>query len=168
MESFCLYANCEVVYNGRASSVLGPGNFLIIFKDDRSLLIHGGSLNVPCNYLGPGSTYTVDNNRILFKKNAETINVIIHEEIWKNQIHNWSKERPKISRTEKELREKLIANWSNLIGFEPQKVILEHLTDLGPIDLLIIDNAGNSHVVEVKRKKANSGAVSQLLKYKTR
>ena len=55
MQGFVLYCLCDVVYDGRAYSTLERGNYLIIYKPDGSLLIHGSSKSTPRNYQSVGS-----------------------------------------------------------------------------------------------------------------
>ena len=54
---FFLYALCEVEYNGRAVSNVGPGLRVIIRKADGAVIIHSAVKITPMNYIGSGSLF---------------------------------------------------------------------------------------------------------------
>src|SRR5947209_1248902 len=54
-DPFILLADCQVTYEGRASSVLPRGHYLLVRKADGSFLVHGARLTTPLNYQGAGS-----------------------------------------------------------------------------------------------------------------
>src|SRR4051812_3895718 len=54
-DPFILLADCQVFYEGRASSVLPRGHYLLVRKADGSFLVHGARLTTPLNYQGAGS-----------------------------------------------------------------------------------------------------------------
>lgn len=62
---FALYAECSIIYDGRAYSTLANGRYLIIYKQDGSLLIHGGDLCKPRNYQGPGSILSYIDSKLI-------------------------------------------------------------------------------------------------------
>jgi RecB family endonuclease NucS len=45
-----LVAGCEIAYHGRATTRLGAGDRVILFKDDGSLCVHAGKGFKPLNY----------------------------------------------------------------------------------------------------------------------
>ena len=66
-------AKCEVAYEGRATSTLESGNYLIVIKSDGSILIHGNNLLKPKNYMGPKARIVVGDDSIVATKKKETI-----------------------------------------------------------------------------------------------
>lgn len=162
---FILYANCSIVYDGRAYSTLAGGHYLIIYKSDGSLLIHGKNLCKPLNYQPAGSKLTLEGNIITSINKKEKIVINITEIINIQSIDNWSDTKIEIKRTEKELVDKLFNNWDEYIDGEFAELIREYHTEHGPIDLLGIASNGVYHAVEVKRKKASISNGTQLKKY---
>jgi RecB family endonuclease NucS len=45
-----LVARCEIAYHGRATTRLGAGDRVILFKDDGSLCVHAEKGYKPLNY----------------------------------------------------------------------------------------------------------------------
>lgn len=159
-----MFATCSVEYRGRAESTLQTGNYLIIYKGDKSLAIHGSTDIIPRNYHGYDTLCQVDNNILLFKRKSETIKIIIDNIIFQRDLDGWSDYKIKLVRTEDDLRNKLIANIHNYIP-NVVEVFKEFATDYGPIDVLCIDSNGVYHVLEVKRKSAGIAACGQLRRY---
>ena len=54
-----IVGQCEVEYDGRASSYLPPGDRLVILKPDGTLLVHTDSQHEPVNWQPPGCTHRV-------------------------------------------------------------------------------------------------------------
>ena len=59
-----LIANCSVKYEGRASSTLEDGDYLIIIKDDNTMQIQGQKLTKPLNYINAKTIYSIENKII--------------------------------------------------------------------------------------------------------
>lgn len=165
MTSFVAYINCSVLYDGRATSVLDNGNYLVSYKEDGSLLIHGSKLCTPKNYMGPGTSHSRDENAWTFRRKNEAIVININSILWEHELSDWSDNKIKMSKTENDLRQKLIKNICHYIGFTPISIYEEFNTDLGPVDLLVVDQDGVRHVIELKRGKASINACVQLQKY---
>lgn len=161
---FIIFADCEINYDGRACSTLDRGNYLIIYKNDGSLQIHGSELLSPLNYQGSGSKVSLDNNKLLFTRKKETIEIILHNVYHKAKLENWSFNKPKMKKTEADLVNQLESTILSYID-NCIETIKEYKTDVGPIDLLAIDSYGTNHVMEVKRGKANISACSQVERY---
>lgn len=164
-EPFVLYAVCDVEYDGRAYSTLERGRYLIIYKNDGSFLIHASDLSVPRNYQGAGSVLEYHDNKITCTNKKECIIVRIYDIINYISLPEWSAARIKISRTEKDLVQKIYANWERYFGYGFEIVYAEHQTKLGAVDLLGVTHDGVRHVVEVKRGKATIRDCSQLYRY---
>lgn len=162
---FSLYANCEVIYDGRAYSILESGNYLIIYKDDGSIQIHGANKIQPRNYQGAKSALEVDNNHIISRNKKETITININEIIDLTYLDDWSMSEVNICKTEQELVHKLFTNWDNYIDGEFQVIQKEFPTKYGPIDIAGYDSDGILHMVECKRGKVTIANCTQLLRY---
>jgi RecB family endonuclease NucS len=161
---FILYACCEVLYHGRATSTLEQGNYLIIYKKDRSVSIHAGTLVVPRNYMGSGSKLQTNSNVLIFVRKKEEVVIKIDHVLSLTYLANWSESRIVICRTEKELARKIFDNWSDYFDDDFQMVETEFPTELGPIDLLGV-TASTAYIVEVKRKRISVKDVTQLKRY---
>lgn len=162
---FCLYANCSIVYDGRAYSTLERGNYLIIYKDDGSLIIHGADLCKPRNYQPSGSVVTIDGNILTSVNKKEKITITIDQILTYSPLVDWSYSKIAISRTEKELVDKIYNNWSQYFDDEFEWIKFEFPTDYGPIDLAGLSKSGVLYAVEVKRKRASISHVTQLKRY---
>ena len=162
---FFLFAQAEVFYEGRATSTLEIGNYLIIHKADGALLIEADTKTTPRNYQGPGAVLSRRGHVLVSTRKKETITIVIHK------LHNifypayWSSAEIIITRTEKDLVNKLIANWSDYISGDFVLIQTEFPTLLGPVDIVGVDTEGTHHVVEVKRKNITVPHVGQLSRY---
>lgn len=165
MTSYLLYFDGTVYYNGRASSTLGPGRFLLLRKNDGSVSIHGGSLIVARNYIGKNAKCQSRNNYLSFCKGGESLTIEMANIIYCQELNDWSEDLVQVVRTEQELVEKLFDNWFDYFDVDFDIIYTEYSTSLGSIDMLGIDSDGVHHVVEVKRRKCSISAVSQLKRY---
>lgn len=162
---FCLYANCEVTYDGRASSVLENGNYLIIYKYDGSVQIHGATKIQPRNYQSSGSSIQLNGNILTFRNKKENIFVTINEIMFVNYLKDISDTEVKLTKTESDLVDKLFNNLSDYIDRNFIIVEREYQTEYGPIDLIGFTDDGEKHAVEVKRGKATIADCTQLKRY---
>lgn len=162
---FVAYAKCSVIYDGRAHSVLERGNYLICWKQDGSLLIHGSMLCAPKNYMGSGTTMQCDESQWTFVHKKEKIVVEVDDVMWRHVINDWSDHPVKMTKTERELRQKLVRNVSEYLPVSPAAVYEEFQTDLGPVDVMVVAEDDSVHVIEVKRGRASVNACIQLEKY---
>lgn len=167
-----LYGSMTVQYIGRATSIIGPANLMLIRKPDGSVLIHGGDLTTPRNYMSPGAELNVDDNVLIFIRKSEKILVTIHSTIFCNEILDWSTDKIVISRTEKELQDKLILSPKQYFNIVPKDVFREYQVEDGKIDILLIEyqsltglNGSKVHNVEVKRNKVTVTDCYQVLRY---
>jgi len=163
-QPFSLYADIDVTYNGRASSTLERGKYLIIHKSDGTLLIMGGSLYKPRNYQSPGAVLKINGNQLTSSRKDECISITVHQIISYVEYPEWSISRTKITKTERELRDRIAKFIRDFIPTAAE-VFIEFQTPVGNIDILVIDNDGLYNVIEVKRGKANLAACSQTNRY---
>lgn len=160
-----LFADCDVTYSGRASSFLHRGNYLIVYKPDQSLSIHGASLVQPRNYLSGGTRIIQKDNIITFHCKKEQIQVTIHGSTILTPLVDWSDHKIIICKTEKELALKIFHNWDDYFSDTDVEMIHhEFQTPLGPIDVLG-QSADIDYIIEVKRRTATIKDVTQLRRY---
>lgn len=164
MKSFVLHADCEVIYNGRASSKLKRGYYLVIRKEDGSLLIHGAAKMTPLNYQSPGASLQTTQNKIISTRKNETIEIVIYKAIKLYEMDDWTDGVLEITKTEEELKQKIIMNIETILGESIIEVHDEYDTPYGQVDVLAI-TATTWHVIEVKRGKASLSACTQVLRY---
>jgi RecB family endonuclease NucS len=164
-DSFSMYANCEVFYEGRASSTLETGNYLIIRKPDGSLLVHANNKTSPRNYQGPKSKLEVRGNVLISRSKSESLRIVLYRVHSYAPLVNWADAEIEITRTEKELVDELFDNWDYYFAGNFEIIYREYATPVGAIDLLgITDNLAH-YVVEVKRRKGSVPDVAQLHRY---
>lgn len=162
---FVLYADCVVTYSGRAESTLDRGLYLIIHKSDGTLLIHSSTKNPPRNYQGPGAKLEYHADKLISKRKSEIIKITLYNIISYMPLSNWSDTSVSISKTEKDLVQKLFNNWFDYFDVDLEIIYTEYESGLGPIDLLGIDSNNVYHVVEAKRTTAVLSHCSQLQRY---
>jgi RecB family endonuclease NucS len=162
--AFCLFATCSVEYDGRATSTLDLGNYLIVYKNDGSVSIHGSTMVLPRNYMGSNSQLFVCGDVLIFTRKKESIKITISEIITIAYLNDWSDNKIRICRTEKELATKIFDNWSDYFDDDFELIYTEYPTELGPVDLFGL-TLTTDYVVEVKRKRASLKDVSQLKRY---
>lgn len=162
---FILYAECSIIYDGRAYSTLELGNYLLLYKSDGSFLVHGADLCKPRNYQQAGSILNVDGNQIISNNKKEKIIIDINNIISYTPLHDWSYSKIEITKTEKELVNKLINNWHDYFDDDFYIIQQEFKTEHGPIDLVGITEDEKYYVIEVKRKKATISNITQLKRY---
>ena len=160
-----VFAQCQVTYDGRATSTLDTGKYLIIIKSDGSILIHGDSLLKARNYMGPKAKIECTDTSITATKKKETIKIDLLEVIQSMDIKEWSNTNIELKGSEAELRDKIAESIKEYIGEEAIEIIKEYKTKVGSVDICAIDYLETYHIIEVKRTRASLGAVSQLHRY---
>ena len=170
-------ARCSVDYTGRLNAHLPLATRLLVHKGDGSLLVHsdGGSYK-PLNWMSPPCTLTLETPdaeavedgvieqwRVTHQKSGDALVVRIHE-----VIHDTSHELgvdPGLIKdgVEADLQ-RLLAEQVSVVGDGLTLVRREYPTAIGPVDLLLRDEAGGTIAVEVKRRGDIDG-VEQLTRY---
>jgi len=163
--AFTMYAQCDVLYEGRAASTLETGNYLIIHKGDGSIQIQAGDKTMPRNYQGSGATLERREHILISRRKSETLTITIHKIHQIVYLPNWSVAEITIVRTEKDLVNKLFKNWIDYIDGDFEMVKTEFPTSLGPVDLAGIEVDDHHHLVEVKRGNISIQNISQLNRY---
>lgn len=162
---FLLYANCSVIYDGRASSTLSNGNYLVIYKKDKSLLIHASDKSTPRNYQSSGTILRQENNHIIATRKQEKIIINIQDIFNYIELDDWSDNQVVVAKTEKELVDKICKSIDSYLKTTVRTTHLEYVTEYGPVDIMAEDINNIKHVIEVKRKRATLSNVSQLKRY---
>ncbi|WP_088863320.1 endonuclease NucS [Thermococcus celer] len=163
-------ARCRVHYDGRAKSELGSGDRIIMVKPDGSFLVHQSKKREPVNWQPPGSFVSVEerNGKVILRsvrrKPKETLEVELEEIYLASLFRAEDYEELDLTGSEAEMAEMIFKN-PELIepGFRP--LFREKPVGSGIVDILGKDNRGNLVILELKRRKADLHAVSQLKRY---
>jgi len=164
-----IFARCRVHYDGRAKSELGPGDRVIIVKPDGSFLIHQKEKREPVNWQPPGSVVRLElrEKPVLVsvrRKPRETLEVELEEVYLITVFHAEDYEELALTGSEAEMAELIFENPEVIEpGFKP--LYREKPIKHGIVDVLGVDRDGNLVVLELKRRRADLHAVSQLKRY---
>jgi RecB family endonuclease NucS len=161
-------ARCEVHYTGRLTAVLPEAVRLLIFKSDGSVLVHDDSGGFkPLNWMTPPTVVQEQDDRIVVRKRAgktEDQLEIRVTELLSDVTHDMGESAAlQKDGVERHLQEELAAQPAAL-GQPLQLVRREWPTDIGPVDLMCRDEAGEWVAVEIKRI-GTIDAVEQLTRY---
>ncbi|WP_027343648.1 endonuclease NucS [Hamadaea tsunoensis] len=158
-------ARCSVDYVGRLAAHLPTANRLIMVKADGSVSIHADDraykplnwMSPPCRLEEAPGVWRVVN------KAGEELRITL-EEIFSDSSHELGVD-PGLRKdgVEAHLQE-LLAAQPETFGDGYSLVRREHMTAIGPVDLLCRDSAGAHVAVEVKRRGEIDG-VEQLTRY---
>jgi endonuclease len=158
-------ATCSVDYVGRLTAHLPSATRLLLVKADGSLSVHADDraykplmwMSPPCTTLEGDDVWTITN------KGGESL-VITVEEVHSDTRHELGPDPGLVKDgVEKHLQE-LLADRCEVLGEGWTLVRREYPTDIGPVDLLCRDAAGEHVLVEVKRHAEIDG-VEQLTRY---
>jgi RecB family endonuclease NucS len=163
--SFYLNANCQVIYRGRARSTLEQGDYVIIRKQDGTLLVHGSAGYRPLNYQPPGGDIKMEDSKIISVRKGEVIEITINTIYNYFEIPKWDDNDIVLTGSESDLIDKFLKNPEDYVDIDIKEITREYKTIVGPIDLVLIDTSDVYHVFEFKRNKANIDACTQLLRY---
>jgi RecB family endonuclease NucS len=167
-----LFGRCRVLYEGRASSTLDPGDRLVVLKPDGTVLVHTDEGQQPVNWQPPGCTHEarVEDDQFV----VESTRTSPEEELvvrFERVVHATAYEATDaaelaLTGTEADLRRRILDDPELLeSGFEPRAT--ERETPAGAVDIYGEDAEGNVVVVELKRRRVGPDAVSQLNRYVT-
>lgn len=158
-------ARCTVDYSGRLTAHLPEATRLIMVKADGTLAIHSdGNASKPLNWMvAPNVLETFDDRWVVRNGKGEQLVIRIHE-VLEDVIHELG-EDPGLEKDGVEAHlQQLLAGRPWVL--EPGLTLLrrEYPTDIGPVDLICADAAGDTVAIEVKRRGEVDG-VEQLARY---
>jgi endonuclease len=161
-----LVARCEVRYSGRLSAVLPEAVRLLILKADGSVLVHDDAGGFkPLNWMTAPTVVEDEGDRLVVRK-AKTDDVleIRLAEVLSDVVHDMGESAAlQKDGVERDLQLELAAA-PTALGEELTLVKREWPTEVGPVDLMCKDTAGEWVAVEIKRV-GTIDAVEQLTRY---
>lgn len=164
-------ARCQVDYAGKLTAHLPMALRLLVVKADGSVLVHsdGGSYK-PLNWMNPPCRLVetpLEDGRIEWAVTAlkaeGTLRILIEEVVSDTSFELGTDPGLRKDGVEKHLQE-LLAEHTHALGDGLRLVRREHMTAIGPVDLLCKDPHGVSVAVEIKRRGEIDG-VEQLTRY---
>jgi len=169
-KALIVVGNCWVDYRGRASSKLEPGERIVIFKEDGSVLVHRPTGYEPVNWQPPGCLFSVNvaNNalqiRAIRRKPSESVKIFFNKVYQVSVLSLVDKGEFSLYASEEDMQRAILLKPSLLEeGFKP--ITYEKKVEPGFVDIYGIDKNGKFVVVEIKRKSAGREAVLQLARY---
>ncbi len=161
-----LVARCEVTYTGRLNATLPEAVRLLILKADGSVLVHDDAGGYkPLNWMTAPTVLADEGDRLVVTKpKTEDALEIRLVEVLSDVAHDMGESAAlQKDGVERDLQEALAAAPSAL-GEELVLVRREWQTEIGPVDLMCKDPAGEWVAVEIKRV-GTIEAVEQLSRY---
>ena len=158
-------ARCTVEYSGRLSARLEEATRLLMVKADGSVLIHsdGGSYK-PLNWMSPPCTLREDEATWeVTNKAGERLLITLHE-IFSDHAHELGLDPGLVKDGVEAQLQLLLSERPQVIGDGWTLVRREHMTAIGPVDLLVRDENGRHVAIEIKRRGEIDG-VEQLTRY---
>ncbi len=158
-------ARCTVEYSGRLSARLEEATRLLMVKADGSVLIHsdGGSYK-PLNWMSPPCTLREDEATWeVTNKAGERLLITLHE-IFSDHAHELGIDPGLVKDGVEAQLQLLLSERPQVIGDGWTLVRREHMTAIGPVDLLVRDANGRHVAIEIKRRGEIDG-VEQLTRY---
>jgi len=158
-------ARCSVDYSGRLSAHLDEATRLLMVKADGSVLIHsdGGSYK-PLNWMSPPCTLREESSQWeVTNKAGERLVILLHE-VFSDHSHELGPDAGLVKDGVEAQLQVLLAERPQVIGAGWTLVRREHMTAIGPVDLLVRDADGRHVAIEIKRRGEIDG-VEQLTRY---
>jgi RecB family endonuclease NucS len=170
-------AYCSVDYVGRLSAHLPLATRLLMVKADGSVLVHsdGGSYK-PLNWMSPPCrlTRSAPNDAeaatgvreiwvVSHAKTEDRLRVRLHE-VLHDSTHPLGADPGLVKDGVEAHLQRLLAEQITALGAGYTLVRREHMTAIGPVDILCRDATGGAVAVEIKRRGDIDG-VEQLTRY---
>src|SRR5438874_7280257 len=161
-----IVARCEVTYYGRLSSGLPEALRLLIHKDDCAVLVHDDAGGYkPLNWMTAPTFIADEGDRLVVTKpkSDDALEIRLLEVL--SDVEHDMGESAALQKdgVERDLQEALAAA-PDALGEPLTLVRREWQTEIGPVDLMCHDEAGEWVAVEVKRI-GTIEAVEQLTRY---
>ena len=170
-------ARCRVDYEGRLQAHLPLATRLLVMKADGSVLVHsdGGSYK-PLNWMSPPCSFAesapddaeteagVERVWIVrHTKSGDALRILIHD-VLHDSSHDLGVDPGLVKEGVESHLQALLAEHIHTLGEGWSLVRREHMTAIGPVDILARD-ADRAHVaIEIKRRGEIDG-VEQLTRY---
>lgn len=169
-KALLIVGNCWVDYRGRASSKLEPGERIVIFKEDGSVLVHRPAGYEPVNWQPPGCIFQASaagkvlQIRAVRRKPPESVRISFDNVYLLSVLSLVDKGEFALHASEEDMQKAILMEPSLIEeGFKP--ISYEKKVEPGFVDVYGVDKAGKFVVVEIKRKTASKEAALQLSKY---
>jgi hypothetical protein len=163
-----IVARCEVVYTGRLTAVLPEALRLIMVKSDGSVMVHADTGGYkPQNWMTPPTVIEEEKDSIVVRKRAgateDKLEIRVAEVI--SDVEHDMGEAAALEKegVERDLQEALALS-PDSCGEGLRLVRREWPTDIGPVDLMCLDEEDCYVAVEIKRV-GTIDAVEQLTRY---
>jgi len=162
-------ARCTVDYLGRLTAHLPSARRLLLIKADGSVSVHADDRAYkPLNWMSPPCRLTEITEGsapvwVVENKTGEQLRITI-EEIEHDSSHELGVDPGLVKDGVEAHLQELLAEHIELLGTGYSLVRREHMTPIGPVDLLCRDEHGRSVAVEIKRRGEIDG-VEQLTRY---
>lgn len=170
-------ATCSVDYEGRLSARLPLATRLLMVKADGSVLVHsdGGSykplnwMSPPCSMseVAPDDAEAAGGVTLVWEvrhtKSEDRLRIRLHE-VHHDSTHELGIDPGLVKDGVEAHLQELLAEHITTLGEGWSLTRREHMTPIGPVDLLCRDAAGGSVAVEIKRRGEIDG-VEQLTRY---
>jgi len=165
-----IVGNCRVDYSGRASSKLEPGERIVIFKEDGSVLIHRPVGYEPVNWQPPGCLFQAQASvdtlqvRAVRRRPSESVRISFDRVYLLSVLSLIDEGEFSLHASEEDMQRAILMEPSLLEeGFKP--ISYEKRVEPGFVDVYGVDKGGRFVVVEIKRRTASREAALQLAKY---
>ncbi|MBV9484730.1 MAG: endonuclease NucS [Frankiaceae bacterium] len=158
-------ARCSVDYSGRLQAHLPMATRLLMVKADGSVLVHSDAGGYkPLMWMTPPCTVKQEPQQWTVVNKGEEKLVITIDEVLSDVSHDLGVD-PGLQKDGVEAHlQVLLAENCGVLGEGLTLIRREYPTDIGPVDLLCKDAAGQSVAVEIKRRGEIDG-VEQLTRY---
>ena len=158
-------ARCSVDYVGRLTAHLPMAPRLLLVKADGSVSVHADDRAYkPLNWMSPPCTVREEDGRWTVTSRSGEQLVITIEEVLHDSRHELGVD-PGLRKDGVEAQlQQLLAEHIEALGAGYRFVRREHMTAIGPVDLLCRDAAGVTVAVEIKRRGEIDG-IEQLSRY---
>jgi endonuclease len=158
-------ARCTVDYTGRLEAHLPEAVRLLMVKADGCVAVHAdGGAYKPLNWMNAPNVLAEDPGRwTVTNGKGEQLQITLHE-VLSDQTYEFGDD-PGLTKDGIEAHlQQLLAAHPEALTDGLELVRREYPTDIGPVDLLCRDHAGNYIAVEIKRRGEIDG-VEQLRRY---
>jgi RecB family endonuclease NucS len=169
-KALIIVGNCWVDYHGRASSKLEPGERIVIFKEDGSVLVHRPVGYEPVNWQPPGCIFQTNASgkvlqiRAVRRKPHESVQISFDSVYLVAVLSLEDKGEFALHASEEDMQKAILMEPSMVEdGFKT--ISYEKKVEPGFVDVYGVDKTGKFVVVEIKRKTASKDAALQLVKY---